>query len=108
MVRCLLGLLGLFALLGIIGIKSRESKESHSTSSYCPTSDPETTNTPADTKGTAMFDEQCPFSLLGFVAPLGLLSDDSTLTAATLPNRHKKRASVVMTEALIISILLSL
>ena len=90
MVRCLLGLLGLITLLGIMGIKSRESKESHSTSSYCPTSDPETTNTPADTKGTAMFDEQCPFSLLGFVAPLGLLSDDSAMTAATLPNRHKK------------------
>ena len=44
----------------------------------------------------------------GFIAPLGLLSDDSTLTAATLPHRHKKRASVVMTEALIVSILLSL
>ena len=49
---------------------------------------------------------QCPFSLLGFIAPLGLLSDDSALTAATLPHhRHKKKASVVMTEALIISIL---
>ena len=56
-----------------------------------------------------MFDEQCPFSLLGFIAPLGLLSDDSALTAATLPHhRHKKKASVVMTEALIVSILLSL
>ena len=32
---------------------------------HCPTSDPETTNTSADTKGTAMLDEQYLLALLG-------------------------------------------
>ena len=64
MVRCLLGLLALFGL-------------DSSDSAHCPTSDPETTNTPEDTKGTAMFDEQCLLGLLGLFAPLGLPSDDS-------------------------------
>ncbi|MEE1365599.1 MAG: hypothetical protein UHE93_02820, partial [Muribaculaceae bacterium] len=46
-------------------------------SAHCPTSDPETTKTPVDTKGTAMFDERCLLALLGLFAPLGLPSDDS-------------------------------
>ena len=45
---------------------------------HCPTSDPETTNTSADTKGTAMFDEQSLFALQGLFALLALLGLDSS------------------------------
>ena len=50
------------------------------TSSECPTTYPETTSTPVDNKGTAMFDEQCLFALLallGLLASLGFPSNDS-------------------------------
>ena len=60
-------------------INSDGSKDSDDSSdiAHCPTSDPESTNTPADTKGTAMFDEQCLQGLLALFAPLGLPDDDS-------------------------------
>ena len=90
MVRCLLGLLGLFALLGIIGIKSRESKESHSTSPRLSHFRPRDNEYTCGHQRDSNVWWAMPFSLLGFIAPLGPLSDDSALTAATLPNRHKK------------------
>ena len=50
-----------------------DDSDDSSDSAHCPTSETETTNTPANTKGTVMFDERC---LLGLLALLGLPSID--------------------------------
>jgi hypothetical protein len=66
--------------LALLGLDSSDS-------AHCPSSFPVTTNTPEDTKGTAMFDEQCLLGLCSsdFVAPPSTLpSDDSALIAVTL------------------------
>ena len=67
--QCPFSLLGFIAPLDLL---SDDSDDDSSDSAHCPTSDPESTNTPADTKGTAMFDEQSLLALLGLLAPLGL------------------------------------